>query len=361
MNRDYISYLVHHSSIEELLDFYKIKYIFGQGISDYFDRELNNNLSYLSRKYGYPTFSSFQELVEYHQDKTSPLRDLSIVDEFVVITRDQKVPYSLEDFLKELKKTKLKGLRVIPKLQENEDGSYCVSLRNVDQEDDDENSVFILRDGDEFKLFTFPPEWVEYERDGTWVNLKTISNRTEANPEDVTHYFDPSWTDFRGVFEVPRGRFFETLAQDILHVDTFCYIEGIKDDGAMIYSRASKRYDFITFNVYPDSICFCHKSIWARRSRQSDAEIQAHSECFDFDFSLFETLSLGERVSYLDYLLEVNSLAHGEHSKLNLPFRYGSVKTKDSVVVVFDHEDEPRFNLEFTSKEKKGRLVFVTL
>lgn len=45
-------------------------------------------------------FHSFQELVEYHDDQTSPLREFPISGDILVIHQDYPLPYTLQEFLR---------------------------------------------------------------------------------------------------------------------------------------------------------------------------------------------------------------------------------------------------------------------
>ena len=114
MDFSYIDYLLSEDDINTIYDFYRVRTGFGKEINDYFELRLKEELPRLSLKNGWEVpFDTFRELVEAYQDHFSPLRNLSVVDDFVVITRDDKIPFTLEDFLEELKKTTLKGLRAV--------------------------------------------------------------------------------------------------------------------------------------------------------------------------------------------------------------------------------------------------------
>jgi len=48
MNAAYIDYLVHHWSLEELIDFYNVSHVFGKEIAKYFDSRTKEDLRRLS-------------------------------------------------------------------------------------------------------------------------------------------------------------------------------------------------------------------------------------------------------------------------------------------------------------------------
>jgi hypothetical protein len=127
MNRDYVQHLIANSSIEELLEFYKIRSAFGKETMAFFERELTDNLNYVSVRHGLSRkFGSFRELVEYVEG----FRKLSVIDGFVCVLEGETVPYSLNDWNSLIITNGLKGGKVVTLRGPN---------RNLEEDDVDLN------------------------------------------------------------------------------------------------------------------------------------------------------------------------------------------------------------------------------
>jgi hypothetical protein len=100
MNPDYVDYLIHNASIEELLIFYKIKYVFGRTVADY-----------IARRNGFKRkFSSFRQLVEY----VDRLKKFPVFHGRVAFSREEKIPFSIDEIVPLLRANGLRGLVTFP-------------------------------------------------------------------------------------------------------------------------------------------------------------------------------------------------------------------------------------------------------
>jgi len=89
----YVDYLIAEATIKRIFEFYKVSHAFGKDVKKYFETQLNENLGYLASNHNLPTPSSFEELVD---DYIESFLRFSVINNFLIITRDQRLPYSLE-------------------------------------------------------------------------------------------------------------------------------------------------------------------------------------------------------------------------------------------------------------------------
>jgi hypothetical protein len=184
-------------------------------------------------------FTSFKDLVQYHDDVTSPLRELPISNGYIVITREQKIPFSHQTFFKLLQRTKLKGMRMIFDLTSDGD------IRAVDSHFE-LYSIAVKRNGNELKFIWFQPEYYlgEYgERPHLLTLTKgdrhAISTTFATYEQDVlskyrVNVFNEDY-DFRqkGVrfLDEERKNLFQLVCDTIDSKENRCYLPDLDNNG----------------------------------------------------------------------------------------------------------------------------------
>lgn len=196
-------------NIDYLNVLYKISFTHKEG--KIIRRQIEENVPSLARLYGYlRTFLSFQDLVQHHLDVNSPLRRMLISNDFIVISADQKVPYSLREFKELLKETSLRGLRVLPEVSQGklvfQDPPFWKYTNNT--------ARFCLRDN---IFHMFSAEWSTEHHPMASFNMELFTMKKDPLPLDmeiVESYFDE---DF--VYKKPRLYFLS--AEDTFLWDIF--------------------------------------------------------------------------------------------------------------------------------------------
>lgn len=166
---------------------------------------IKNNLGEIAGINGYSQkFSSFRELVEHHQDVTSPLRELPLNNEYILLTREQKIPYEKQEFFRLLKQTKLRGVRVIFSLCMDDEGSpeLCPRVLQLSNNRSGKKrqllSFVCKRIGDKIETTLFQPEYASVDwDDNTLYMMLTRTDNIEqvfltsfdSTPEEIDHYF----------------------------------------------------------------------------------------------------------------------------------------------------------------------------
>lgn len=155
-------------------------------------KAIENNLNDIAGINGYSQkFSSFRELVEHHQDVTSPLRKLPLNNGYILLTRAQKIPYEKQEFFRLLKQTKLTGVRVIFSLCMEEDRpELCPRILQL--------PFVCKRIGDKIETTLFQPEYISADWDDNilYMMLTRTDNieqvfltSFDSTPEEINHFF----------------------------------------------------------------------------------------------------------------------------------------------------------------------------
>lgn len=153
---------------------------------------ITSNLDEIAGINGYSLkFVSFRELLLHHEDYTSPLRKMCINNEYILISRDQRIPFSPARFFKLLKKTKLRGLRVV---FECNNGNIFSLEEKV--------SFLLRREGNKLTIIEFQTEYYEHsfrhyyfvptsENSAVRDTKGTFDDILQTLPGlDISHYFD---------------------------------------------------------------------------------------------------------------------------------------------------------------------------
>jgi hypothetical protein len=267
-----------------------------------------------------------------------------------------KVPHSLQDFCKELKKTQLRGLRTIPAFRKED----AMVLTLAERKPDSSPSILILREKKELKFFSFPPEWI-LRNEGIDFDLNTIEKCKRVWPKSkkVLQYFEGNKRIETGVFSLTDRNFFEHLAMDTRNYIDLIYLDTILKDGSFFvpYEGVFSFYSVTVSNT------FC-----TNRTKLGEPQdnifsyfegFEEYEEEHDIDPFFLDTLSIPEKVSYLNFFLEGEVPIESERVKLDLPFHYGCVQSsKEGLVVVFREMYSPQFSLECARRETKGMFMF---
>lgn len=82
---------------------------------------IRDNISRIAEANGIDSFvySTWEELRSYYEDTRSPLRDLAINNGYILVTDNDKIPYTQEEFFCLLEKTTLDGVRVLFSVKDN--------------------------------------------------------------------------------------------------------------------------------------------------------------------------------------------------------------------------------------------------
>lgn len=137
---DYLHDVLSRKSIRELLTLYISSLTFRDGSVT---RELiEQSVSDISKYYGYDA-NTFEELVRMYEDDTSPLKQLHITNNFILVTPSQGIPFSKKEFWSLLKRTpSIRGVTVFSLNQSSlpqftckfEDGRYVLTIKSLLEE-----------------------------------------------------------------------------------------------------------------------------------------------------------------------------------------------------------------------------------
>lgn len=206
---------------------------------------VTSNLDEIAGINGYSQkFTSFRELLLHHRDYTSPLRKMCIDNEYILISREQRIPFTPARFFKLLKKTKLKGLRVV---FECDRGNIFALEERV--------SFLLRRESDELTITEFQSEYYDASfgsfyfvptRENTGTRISS-GNFDEAEPLpklDILHYFDEEaeLTSRLGATtriypKFPQGSMEEVVLNAIEKGESFVVFAGVDKDGEYVFDK----------------------------------------------------------------------------------------------------------------------------
>lgn len=111
---DYLHDAISRNSIPELLALYKQSTLTKEG--EYTRHVIEEKVPELTKALGYSNdISTFRELVEEHEDRTSPLNEMFISKKrYILVSQTEKIPFSKEEFFTLLKKSRsIRGVKII--------------------------------------------------------------------------------------------------------------------------------------------------------------------------------------------------------------------------------------------------------
>lgn len=221
---------------------------------------------------------SFRELVELYDHETSPLQGLFNSNGWLVIQDNQKLPWTFEEFLHLFRRTRFRGLRILPSLLP--DGKTSIEEEIVFN--GIENMRFaLIREQRGFTVAFYQKEYYTesrgqgygdidfFTRDSERIKLsyddalstlseKQIQLKTGIYPlqeasfgaiEIIARFFDPDapWPEYSLVFAPLQWN----LALDLFYEKEkdLLIMEDLADDGELaIYKRVKERQEDITLS-----------------------------------------------------------------------------------------------------------------
>lgn len=228
---------------------------------------IKNNLEEIAGINGYSQkFSSFRELVEHHQDVTSPLRELPLNNEYILLTREQKIPYEKQEFFRLLKQTKLRGVRVIFSLCMDENGpELCPRVlqlsNNRSGKKTQKLSMVCKRIGDKIETTLFQPEYTSADwDDNTLYMMLTRTDNIEqvfltsfdSTPQEIDHYFSARakplkklTSNFFEIYIDPLDSLKDNIDRIVTLIEEedngYAVIRGVDDNGEYTLVHESKK------------------------------------------------------------------------------------------------------------------------
>lgn len=206
---------------------------------------VTSNLDEIAGINGYSQkFASFRELLLHHEDYTSPLRKMCIDNEYILISREQRIPFTPARFFKLLKKTKLRGLRVVFEC----DGGNIFAL-------EDKISFLLRREGNELTITEFQSEFYDgsfgpyyfiptRENTGVRITKGTFDAVDQLPMLDILHYFDEEaeltrklGTTIRIYPKFSQGSVEEVVLNAIEKGENFVVFAGVDKDGEYVFNE----------------------------------------------------------------------------------------------------------------------------
>lgn len=301
--RNYFYIVLSRGEIPELIRFVKNSSNMGSfGLE--VRRAIENNLDEIAGVNGYSQkFSSFREFIEHHQDVTSPLRKFPLSNEYILLTRTQKIPYEKQEFFRLLKQTKLRGVRVIFSLcmGEEEGMTLCPPTSYL--------PFVCKRIGDKIETTLFQPEYISADwDDNTLYMMLTRTDNIEqvfltsfdSTPKEIDHYFSEKAeplaelvSDFIDVYVDPINSPGDDIDRIVTVIEEekegYAVIHGVDDNGEYVLvhqDEEERELDYTQCWVEEGDILYLSSYEFRYREEEDDEVADYHVRFRIDDFLL---------------------------------------------------------------------------
>lgn len=261
-----------------------------------------------------PSADTFRELVSNYDDVKSLSQKLLVSNGYIVIPRDQKIPYTLERFLHLFPYTGLRGLRIIA---DNKNGELLADHDFV-------NTVFAMKKvGEKLRFIFFQSE--EYKKgdnfqpdDWSFFDMTRAEKESlyiDTTPEKLEEDFRvaPSWIFFlkdffRPTYQVEdsgirfvskeRKNVFLLMEESYKLGQKLILLENLDDNGEYFTTIRDGERDFAYCLISPLSFCF--KFLTEGVELFNGGTMQKYGSYFAKDIGE-ENIGEEETASYLAY------------------------------------------------------------
>lgn len=145
MNIDLCSIILteafHNGTVDDCIRAYQLSV--NSGLVEYFEEKLIVLVEMLAHRHDYSSVTSFREFISKYEDDTSPLRKLCMEHGYIILLRNDQIPFSFDEFFSLLQKTTLKGVRVL-----NSEGDHYGDVLDITRNSD--NIQLVVRDYETF-------------------------------------------------------------------------------------------------------------------------------------------------------------------------------------------------------------------
>lgn len=108
----YVHETLDRGNLEEIFDLYRLNSLSKDGLIVL--TLIDKVTPVLSRRYKYPKFRRFKDLIIHHMDVTSPLHKMHVSNGFVLVPENDRIPFEKKEFFRLLRRTpSIKGIRII--------------------------------------------------------------------------------------------------------------------------------------------------------------------------------------------------------------------------------------------------------